>query len=98
MIMFEIDSEAFVFALWYNGYEDEFQQWLDLKPNNDKRITCPYFDDKDYDGSLIQTMWMYCVIKYGDYGTSPRYGWIEEIDNFKNFVKQLIENIKKGDE
>lgn len=34
------------------------------------------------------------IIAYGDYGTSPRYGWIESIPIRKNVIHTLITRIK----
>ena len=86
-------KRALELIVWYNGLSPVLKEWLELEPDKTSRIIKePYFD-KDYnehDKSQIQIMWMFCVILFGDYGTSPRYGWIEKIDEFKDFIRSLI--------
>lgn len=62
------------------------------KNNNDGTIGRP---DLDYgvEGSTIATMvWSMCVYNFGDYGTSPRSGWIENknANECIEFLKYLI--------
>ena len=47
-------------------------------------------DSDDY--AQLQIIWMMCVLLYGDYGTSPRFGWIDsdKWNNCKDFLYVLI--------
>lgn len=85
-------KEALMDALWYNGLNAEVIKWADCKPDQYKRIT---FEDQynwknmdDGDGQL-QLVWMICVLMFGNYGTSPRFGWIEDVDGFRQFIKDI---------
>ena len=51
----------------------------------------PLFPDKinmfvDEFGGIF---WSWLVLRYGDYGTSPRYGWIYKEDAKKLFMIQM---------
>ena len=86
-------EEAIATALWYNGLIGIVESWADLKPNEYKHITEPYFDmdiEKEAKAQL-QIVWMILVLLYGDYGTSPRFGWIEDIKGFRAFIEKLKE-------
>lgn len=45
------------------------------------------------DFKQFEVFWMLLVLMFGDYGTSPRYGWInyEQIDDAILFIDWLIE-------
>ena len=96
----EITKEMLLDALdsvtWYNGLAEELIKWtydgyLDhcigtpgwLKPN--------YYNIglDSYDEAQLQVIWIICVILFGDYGTSPRYGWIEDVEGFKQFIHDI---------
>lgn len=46
----------------------------------------------------LQIIWMICVLLYGDYGTSPRFGWIDsdKWSNCKDFLYVLIMYMQYG--
>ena len=92
-------EEAVATALWYNDLLCIVESWADLQPNEHKQITEPYFDmDIDpYFKAQLQIIWMILVIMYGDYGTSPRFGWIEDINGFRAFIERLKEFDLGGD-
>lgn len=76
-------------VVWYNGLGEYVLSWLELEPNNDS-IPCPYFEypDKDIWNSL-EPIWMICVCLFGDYGTSPRSGWIHNVRGFRDFIESI---------
>lgn len=80
---------------WYNGYGDALKELLDyLNENVDKDsyyIPCP-FDELSNIWETIQPIWMILVCLYGDYGTSPRSGWIEKkhFASARNLVLYLM--------
>lgn len=78
-------DESFFDVLWYNGYEDEVGKLLKYMKNSkplDEYATLPipdYLRDEDCDFPP-RLLWSCLVIMFGDYGTSPRYGWIDRLD------------------
>lgn len=79
-------------VVFYQGLVPIIQSWKTLSPNN-LFIQCPHeYNSTKYnvdanDIAQLQIFWMIAVLKFGDYGTSPRYGWIdnEHIDEFHNW-------------
>lgn len=65
---------------FYNGHDEEIKQVIEYLKSYDKSnstIFMPEFlrsNDCDY---FINILWQLSVLLYGDYGTSPRYGWLE---------------------
>lgn len=69
-----------------------------MKPNDYTGYIKPDYRDKGYDDSLVtqlEFIWMIAVMLYGEYGTSPRSGWIENIDDFTKFVDALTETYRQ---
>lgn len=48
--------------------------------------------------SQFEIFWMLLVLMFGDYGTSPRYGWInyEQIDDAILFIDWLLKGEKES--
>lgn len=47
---------------------------------------------KEYTGhgrSQLHLYYMYLVMRFGNYGTSPRYGWIQLTPEFNNYAKEV---------
>ena len=75
----------------YNGLTELVRQWLTIEPNA-RIIYCPYWDQVDHNTSAyhqLQVLWMICVAKFGEYGTSPRFGWITDVDGFREFIEKI---------
>ena len=36
-------------------------------------------------------LWMIAVMLYGNYGTSPRYGWIDNVSEFQKWCEKIGE-------
>ena len=51
-------------------------------------------DGNSNDFEQFEVFWMLLVLMFGDYGTSPRYGWIncEQIDDAILFIDWLIKD------
>jgi hypothetical protein len=78
---------------WYNGLAPYVRKWK-------KTIKKPFATPPDcygadaFDGTTqaqLQVIWMMAVIMFGDYGTSPRTGWIEDIEGFQKFVDLITQ-------
>lgn len=82
-------------VVWYNGLEVD--KWLEMKPNEYGSIT---FDEKMLgDGEeyyQLQVIWMICVELFGEYGSSPRCGWIDNVDGFYEFIKSILKDEVEG--
>lgn len=79
-----LDSVTF-----YNGLAEEVARWKDLEPNDYNSISAPdnIVIPKTEDDYQLQVIWILLVELFGDYGTSPRSGWLytanrEEINKF----------------
>lgn len=80
---------------WYNGI---YESLLKLK-----EIISVYYEDKFihvlrpeediFKDEQFEIFWMMLVLQFGDYGTSPRYGWLE-MDN-KTKIVDFIDKITK---
>lgn len=81
--------EEFQTMIWYNGYYDDIRKWKMLSIENGQ-IKCPEYyglDVKDgvtmpevvasADYGAMQFIWGSGSAKFGSYGTSPRFGWID---------------------
>lgn len=65
--------------VWYNGaYEilEDVQRYIKSHIDG-KVITYPYSLLAGEDKQTSKTVWFLMVCMFGDYGTSPRGGWIE---------------------
>ena len=104
MIIDALDS-----VTWYNGLAEVVLTWKDLKPEH-RHVSCPdnygykisgllSVGEKEYLAQL-QVIWMICVVLFGDYGTSPRYGWIEEksLKDFHAFIDSITKTQKEADD
>jgi len=101
--MIDLDQEELLDALdavtWYNGLAEKILEWkkpgvVDYNP----RDGLHYFGDKldawfnqlaPADKHQIQLFWMIGVYLFGNYGTSPRYGWIEAWEDFCEFIDRV---------
>ena len=93
--------EALQTVVSYQGLENELQSWKDIKPNEYGVIFPTYWEKwKNEDAEVcaqLQVFWMICVCLFGDWGTSPRFAWIEDIESFKTFI-DLVTRCRDGDD
>lgn len=69
-------------VVWYNGLYEELLKWKEVKPKRDI-VTI------DVDDPQLQVFWMIAVELFGDYGTSPRTGWINDIEGFHKWIDDM---------
>ena len=82
---------------WYNGYYEIMEQWindLSTRKEGDDYYRRP---DHENDGGL-EVIWMLCVCMFGDYGTSPRSGWIDDFKGCRDFLVTITSTSSKYEE
>ena len=96
MLTFE---EAFYWgAAWYDGYADDFDRLIGyLKFQKYLNITDyihrPNCIKSDGSTPIMELYWMILIQQWGNYGTSPRSGWIDR-DKLDDCIAHL-EKIRK---
>lgn len=92
--------EALDNVTWYNGLARSVLRWLDLTPDYGSKFLTPqsrYGADDLADWLQLQVIWMIAVSLFGDWGTSPRFGWIEDVDGFREWVLKITETWRSSD-
>ena len=90
-------KEALRDALWYNGLNEPVKEWASASTDEYGRILYneSLYDFKqarsDMNEAQKQLVWMMCVLLFGDYGSSPRFGWINDVEGFKKFIEEIAE-------
>ena len=88
---------------WYNELAEAVLKWRNLEPKGstiavpDDYGINPYWHTAE-DRPQLQVLWMIAVSLFGDYGTSPRYGWIEDIDGFRQWVLDITKTWRERSE
>lgn len=77
----------------YNGLAEYVVKWAGLEPDPHS-ICCPdhYCAPAGMESCVyeqLQVLWMIAVLMFGDYGTSPRFGWIEDVAAFRLWVSDI---------
>ena len=97
----EIKVDELIDALdsvtWYNGFAEYIREWTEgkhLSIDAGGSISlkwADYSELNEWDRAQIQVIWMICVCLFGDYGTSPRTGWIDKENekHFHNFITAI---------
>lgn len=97
------DVEAFIEALdsvtWYNGLAEEIVLWKEPGYFDEFNDHLSWNWEKFMSFSLedryqLEVIWMICVDLFGDYGTSPRSGWIEQKEAFYKFVDDITQTYR----
>lgn len=87
---------------WYNDLASEIVKWKECPKTFCGNIAHPDCFSKDtlmwtpYDYQL-QVIWMILVSMFGDYGMSPRYGWInrENQESFNSFIDSITKTYQE---
>lgn len=90
--------DALLWVLWYNGYEEKIMRIYNyLKETADKpQVSYPDWLSDDADAP-DRILWSVLVMLDGDYGTSPRYGWIEKPKSAIERMALFVADVKGGD-
>ena len=81
---------ALKMVVWYNGYDETIKGWIKLEPG-EYGIICPLGIDTGPHTAQLQVLWMICVVLFGEYGVSPRFGGIHRVEDFRAFLGNLID-------
>ena len=84
-------NDPMIGIVWYNGLEDIVIKWKDYKENDDVPYREYKSSLKDSDYHQLEMVWMYLVLCFGNYGVSPRSGWIEDFEGYKKWIDELEE-------
>lgn len=97
------DYEALDALVWYNGYTDIIRYWNKLAEQTPKQGYVPYkiafnnlqekFRASMLDISQVQVLWVVAVWKFGNYGTSPNSGWIENLNDFREWCDAITTTV-----
>lgn len=87
-------EDALRAVAWYNGLDTDLRKILDIQPDADGYIAINDYLSVlgigiDEWGGQLQMFWMILAYLFGDYGTSPRFGWITDIDGAKDFIRRI---------
>lgn len=99
--------DAITTALRYNGYDEEIIELRDKMQNfNNSKKTSKYDNfsmpafplDFITENEQFHLFSMILVLMFGEYGTSPRFGWIsqERVEECIEFLNIMIEHIKES--
>lgn len=101
---FDLDIIRFLDVLWYNGHEEAIaalvKELLFLSEGHrgipgdhivypEKLAKLYGWDDSDHQ---VHIFWSYLVMKFGNYGTSPRYGWLS-IHNLRVYQQDTLKSM-----
>lgn len=84
-------DDALNLLVKYNGYSDYVKSIINhINGFQGKPVVCPdWLREPD---TVVGWLWFILVCRFGDYGTSPRFGWIEDRDGAIRFLERLMED------
>lgn len=94
------DQSALDSVTWYNGLAEYVLRWkqdaLAISESGYKffSVDSTTYSAEERDARIfyqLQVLWMIAVDKFGDYGTSPRTGWIENISLFVLWCDEITQ-------
>lgn len=91
---YSFDKAFLIYTAWYcnDGPEiDRFIEWLEKQERNSQYgLDHVHIGPKEKeDFEEIDLLLSCLILMFGDYGTSPRYGWIEQVDNALNWLRYV---------
>lgn len=93
----DILLEGFKTVAKYNGYYVIFADLIQhIKNNSNQQIVRRPHNLGDPD-SIQGIIWSICVSEFGMYGTSPRFGWIEDTKKCIDFLETLHNKTKPSE-
>lgn len=84
--------------VWYNGHDGEIKKMIKELKNDDFSARNYWWTGPTECTHLVETHFiaMMIVLMFGEYGTSPRSGWIHDEQGRKDAISFLEELIKEG--
>lgn len=83
--------EAFNSVVFYNCYAEPIAEWIKaLNKGIDEGKTVFLLQ---FQNEQLEVLKMMLVVWFGDYGTSPRSGWIEETAECKQFLLDVYNDL-----
>lgn len=86
--------------LTYNGLVEEVAKWEDWPVRGGSIIVPDSYGYKGIDVQVyyqLQALWVFAVSMFGDYGVSPRVGWIEDVKGFHKWIRNITgKEVKNG--
>lgn len=86
-------ERAIKLLVFYNGYGGIVRSLLhhiSEYPQNKQILPPDGIKYGDEDETVEAVLWFLLVCMYGDYGTSPRFGWIENKEKAINFLNGIL--------
>ena len=81
--------DALAAVVSYNGLEEDIRNCQEHLRGQATIPGC-YLRPTDWKDPQLEVIWMLLVRLYGDYGTSPRYGWVARTGEAINFLEHLL--------
>lgn len=97
--------EALNSVTWYNGLAEKILEWkkpgvVDVSKYGTHLFGLKlqkWFEQFERgDQAQLQVFWMIGILLYGNYGTSPRTGWIDDWDGFMHFLDAITEAYRES--
>ena len=84
-------------VVWYNDLGEYVVAWKALEPDMTGYISPDYrlVEYPEWIVTQLEMIWIIAVSLYGDYGTSPRSGWIMRIDDFYEFIDRITKTYRR---
>ena len=88
---------------WYNGIGEsliKLKEDLIKQNDNGNYLIIDHnleYKNKEFADKQFEIFWMMLVLLYGDYGTSPRSGWLEikNKDKIINFIDKITKTTQE---
>lgn len=88
---------------WYNGIGEsliKLKEDLIKQNDNGNYLIIDHnleYKNKEFADEQFEIFWMMLVLLYGDYGTSPRSGWLEikNKDKIINFIDKITKTTQE---
>lgn len=88
--------EALQYICFYNGHNEKITELINyIQENKNGTISCPEHILTEDADNFINIIWQILVVVYGDYGSSPRWAWINSENKQKAIM--LLKQINDED-
>lgn len=91
---------ALIDTAMYNFGSTVFENLLDVVKKaavENKTIATWDSDLKDFESPDLNQFWCMLVLMFGDYGTSPRVGWLAPSAELIQFLEDVVADLKELD-